>query len=335
MLATTIVLCVFLGIAINVEGKAKCNPDTYYKGWKDLTDKQWKYAGKLNWNEKNWNLISGPSVTATLPYDYLVKTDDNEEEIQNTWGKWKPSKEKKIKKALKKMGLKVEGKKCYDKYISNYAKYSWDDLPTKSKKSYKKLGWNESSWMGESEKPDYTCLYYNDLTKKQKKHMKNVGYPEDKWGGNWRWDEYPTTDLVREADCNNVRCEIYPEQYNDDCKYIYDMDDYCLNTSKDWYKDYYKKEDGECVAKSSCELYGDYYMCEETLVESWCDENCFIVDKCKCESSSSSCEDCGSWFESVNGTCQPKDWCDIFTGCYQDDISSVVEEDYEPFFEKC
>ena len=165
--------------------------------------------------------------------------------------------------------------------------------------------------------------------------MKNVGYPEDEWGGNWRWDDYPTTDLVREADCNKVRCELFPEQYNDDCKLTYDMDDYCLNTSEDWYKDYYKKEDGECVAKSSCELYGDYYMCEETLVESWCDENCFIVDQCKCESSSSSCEDCGSWFESVNGTCQPKEWCDIFTGCYQDDISSVVEEDYEPFFEKC
>jgi len=78
MLATTIVLCVFLGIAINVEGKAKCNTKTYYKGWKKLSKKEKKYAGKLKWNKNNWDLIYGPSVTTTLNYDSLVKTDGNE-----------------------------------------------------------------------------------------------------------------------------------------------------------------------------------------------------------------------------------------------------------------
>jgi len=332
MLATTIVLYVFLGIAINVEGKAKCNPKTYYKEWKKLSKKEKKYAGKLKWK---WDLLHGPSITAMLNYDSLVKTDGNEKKIKNKWGKWKPISESKIKKYLKK--LKVEGKECYDKYISNYAEYSWDDLPTDS---YEKLGWNESSWIGESEEPDYTCLYYNDLTIDQKKHLKKIGYPEDEWGGNWRWDEYPTTDLKREKHCNGVRCKIYPEQYTTGCRYKYDMADYCENTEEAWYKSYYKKEDGECGAKSSCELYGDYYMCDDTAVESYCDENCFILDQCECKSSSSlcedeDCEDYKGWYKTVNGTCQPKNMCDIFNEYYEDDITNVTTKVYKPIFKKC
>jgi len=66
--------------------------------------------------------------------------------IKNKWGKWKPISESKIKKYLKK--LKVEGKECYDKYISNYAEYSWNELPIPrdSKKSFKRLGWDKQSW---------------------------------------------------------------------------------------------------------------------------------------------------------------------------------------------
>jgi len=351
MLVTTIVLCVFLGIAINVEGK-KCNFDTYYVTWDKLEEKQQKYAEKMKWNEKNWALISGPSVTATLNYDSLIKTGDNKEEITNKWGKWKPKKKKTIKKFLKNMGLKVEGKKCYDKYISNYDDYEWNELPKKSEKSFKKLGWNESSWNGDSEYPDYTCLYYNELTNKQKKYMKNIGYPEDKDGGNWRWDDYPSTDLERAESCIEVRCKKYPDYYAEDCRSFANTD-YCdFNTTdpEDWKPYFYEVEasSGKCVAKSTCETYGIYYSCEDTFVKSWCDEdfdeNCLILDQCKCELPSWYCsEDYGyekmeNWYETtVDGTCERRDWCDIFTDCYNNDISSLkIDSQYmTPLFDKC
>ena len=240
--------------------------------------------------------------------------------------------------------------------------YEWNELPKKSEKSFKKLGWNESSWNGDSEYPDYTCLYYNEFTNKQKKYMKNIGYPEDKDGGNWRWDDYPSTDLERAESCIEVRCKKYPDDYTEDCRSFANTDyyDYCdFNTTdpedtidpEDWRQYFYEVEasSGKCVAKSTCETYGIYYSCEDTFVKSWCDEdfdeNCLILDQCKCELPSWYCGDYGydygygwteHWYETtVDGTCERKNWCDIFTDFYKDDILSVKDSVYEPLFDKC
>ena len=164
--------------------------------------------------------------------------------------------------------------------------------------------------------------------------MKKICYPEDEWGGNWRWDDYPSTDVERAEICNNVRCAIYPEQYTDNCRYIYDMAD-CENTSVDYTNFYEVEVSGKCVKKIKCETYGDYYMCEDTFVKSLCEYNCVIFDQCTYESPSSYCEDYEDLYETVDGTCKPKDWCDIFTDYYEDDISSVESKYYKPLFKKC
>ena len=76
-------------------------------------------------------------------------------------------------------------------------------------------------------------------------------------------------------------------------------------------------------------------MCEDTFVESQCEYNCVIFEQCTCESPSSYCEDYEGRYETVDGTCKPKDWCDIFTDYYEDDISLSETEYFKPLFEKC
>jgi len=340
MLATTIILSFFFGLAINVAAADECDPKTFNLEWKELSNKQQRYAGKLKWNEKNWNLGFGPNIMTTLPYASVIKSSENKKSIKNDWGKFKPVKGKKLTKLFKKMGLEIEGEECYDRYISHYAGYSWSDLEEKPMKAFTSLGWDEESWKGESEEPDYTCLYYSDLDKKQKKMMRKVGYQEDEDGGSWRWDEYPSTSLERTKYCNDYRCGLYPDQYTEECRYKYDS----LYCDEDWdkyesgeYKYFYETVGEDCVAIDKCATYGDYYVCENTFVENWCEYDCVVFDQCQCESPSKYCLDSPEWYKTdeATSTCVPREWCNIFLNYYEGEYDEIVTDYVQPMMENC